>query len=136
MATDQAIPAKQMEEFVGRMRPAAGANLQSVILYGSAAGGEFHPEFSNVNLLCVLGEISFASLRAVAPVAEWWTRNHHPVPLILTKEELVRSADVFSIELLDMKLRHRVLFGEDVLSGLSIPMQLHRAQLEYELRKS
>jgi hypothetical protein len=34
-----------------------------------------------------------------------------------------------------MKLRHRVLFGEDVLSGLEIPMHLHRVQLEYELRE-
>jgi hypothetical protein len=34
-----------------------------------------------------------------------------------------------------MQQRHRVLFGEDVLSGLQIPMHLHRAQLEYELRE-
>jgi hypothetical protein len=54
---------------------------------------------------------------------------------VLTREELERSTDVFSIEFLDMKQRHRVLFGEDVLSGLQIPMHLHRAQLEYELRE-
>jgi hypothetical protein len=129
------VPEKQIDEFVGRMRQAAGENLQSVILYGSAASGEFHPEFSNVNLLCIVGEASFATLSAVAPAVEWWTRQKRHVPLVLTGEELQRSADVFSIELLDMQRRHRVLFGVDVLADLTIPMHFHRAQLEYELRE-
>jgi hypothetical protein len=135
MVAENAVPQKQIDEFVARARQAAGQNLQSVILYGSAAGGEFHPEFSNVNLLCLLREITFAKLAALTPAAEWWTRRKHPAPLLLTQEELERSADVFSIELLDMKQRHRVLFGEDVLDSLMIPMHLHRAQLEYELRE-
>ncbi len=129
------VPEKQIDEFVVRIRQAAGENLQSVILYGSAASGEFHPEFSNVNLLCVVREASYATLRAVAPVVEWWTRQKRHAPLLLTGEEMERSADVFSIEFLDMQQRHRVLFGADVLAGLTIPMHFHRAQLEYELRE-
>jgi predicted nucleotidyltransferase len=117
------------------LRAASGENLLSVILYGSAADGEFHPDFSNVNLLCVLRESSFSALTAIAPAVEWWAKQKHHEPLVLTREELERSTDVFSIEFLDMKQRHRVLFGEDVLSGLQIPMHLHRAQLEYELRE-
>ncbi len=46
-----------------------------------------------------------------------------------------RSADVFSIEFLDMRRNHRLLWGEDILKTLEIPMRLHRAQLEYELRE-
>jgi hypothetical protein len=129
------VAEKQITEFISRLRGACGENLQSVILYGSAAGGEFHPEFSNVNLLCVLRESSFAALTAMAPAVEWWTRQKHHAPLVLTREELERSTDVFSIELLDMQQSHSVLFGDDVLSGLQIPLHLHRAQLEYELRE-
>jgi uncharacterized membrane protein YecN with MAPEG domain len=129
------VAEKQIAEFLSRMRQTAGENLQSLILYGSAADGDFHPEFSNVNLLCVLRETSFAALNELAPVVKWWTRQKHHVPLLLTREELERSADVFSIELLDMRQQHRVLYGEDVLQGLMIPMRLHRAQLEYELRE-
>jgi hypothetical protein len=129
------VPEKQIDDFVGRMRLAAGENLQSVILYGSAASGEFHAEFSNVNLLCVLREASYATLNALAPAVDWWTRQKRHVPLLLTGEELLRSADVFSIELLDMQRRHRVLFGADVLATLTIPMHFHRAQVEYELRE-
>jgi hypothetical protein len=34
-----------------------------------------------------------------------------------------------------MKQHHRVVFGADVLEGLSIPVNLHRVQVEYELRE-
>jgi len=129
------VAEKQINEFISRLRAASGENLQSVILYGSAADGEFHPEFSNLNLLCVLRQSSFATLTALAPAVVWWTRQKQHAPLLLTREELERATDVFSIELLDMQARHRVLFGDDVLSGLHIPMHLHRAQLEYELRE-
>jgi hypothetical protein len=129
------VPEKQINEFVSRMQQGAGDNLQSIILYGSAANGEFHRDFSNVNLLCVLRETSFATLAPITPAVKWWSGQKHHPPLVLTREELERSTDVFSIELLDMQQRHRVLFGEDVLSGLQIPMHLHRAQVEYELRE-
>jgi len=129
------VAEKQINEFLSRMRQAAGENLQSVILYGSAADGEFHPEFSNINLLCVVRETSFAALQAIAPAVEWWARRKHHAPLLLSREELERSTDVFSIELHDMKQQHRVLYGEDVLREMRIPMHFHRAQLEYELRE-
>ncbi len=129
------VAEKQINEFISRLRTASGDNLQSVILYGSAADGEFHPEFSNLNLLCVLRESSFTTLAAMAPAVAWWARQKYHPPLVLTREEVEHSTDVFSIELLDMQQRHRVLFGDDVLSGLKIPMHLHRAQLEYELRE-
>src|SRR5438477_5089152 len=129
------IAEKQLDEFVSRIRKVAGENLQSVILYGSAAAGDFHPEFSNLNLLCMLREITFVKLSAIAVVVEWWYRQKHPAPLVMTWNELEGSADVFSIELLDMRQHHRVLFGDDVLTGLQIPMQLHRSQVEYELRE-
>jgi hypothetical protein len=129
------VPEKQINEFVTRMQQSAGENLQSVVLYGSAANGEFHRDFSNVNLLCILRETSFATLSTISSVVKWWTEQKHRTPLVLTREELNRSADVFSIEVLDMQQRHRVLFGEDFLSGLQIPMHLHRAQVEYELRE-
>jgi hypothetical protein len=129
------VAEKEINEFVSRLRVAGGANLQSVILYGSAADGEFHPDFSNVNLLCILRESSFTALTAIAPAIAWWTRQKHHAPLVLTGEELQRSTDVFSIELLDMQQRHRLLYGDDLLSGLNVPLHLHRAQLEYELRE-
>lgn len=129
------VPENKLEDFVKRMRTAAGTNLESVILYGSAVAGDFHPKFSNLNLFCVLRDSSFPALRALAPAAQWWERQKQPPPLFMTHHELECSNDVFTIELLDMQQHHRVLFGEDVLLGLQIPLRLHRVQVEYELRE-
>jgi predicted nucleotidyltransferase len=129
---------KQLEltrEFVDRIRAVAAENLISIILYGSAAEGEFHPGYSDLNLLCILRDVSFVSLVKIAKSAEWWRGKKHRPPLVLTPAELKSSADLFSIELLDMKQRYRVLYGEDALSNLEIPMRSHRFQLEYELRE-
>src|SRR5215470_16264481 len=98
-----------LSEFVEKMRTAAGGNLTSVILYGSAAEGEFHPEYSDLNLLCVVRDTSFASLSRAADAVEWWRKKKRHPPIVLTLQELKDTADVFSIEFLDMKRRYRVL---------------------------
>ena len=85
-----------VDKFVEKMRTAAGENLVSIVLYGSAAEGEFHPEYSDLNVLCVLRDASFASLSKIGGVVEWWRgKKHHP-PLILTDTDLRTSTDVFS----------------------------------------
>ncbi|MGA2979682.1 MAG: hypothetical protein ABSD76_08835 [Terriglobales bacterium] len=129
------VPEKLINEFVERIRGGAGKNLLAVILYGSAAAGDYVADHSDVNLLCVLSETSFAAIAALAPAVEWWGKQKHREPLLMSAEEMRRSADVFSIEFLDMRRHYRVLWGEDVLKTLEIPMRLHRAQVEYELRE-
>jgi len=129
------IPTNTIDEFVKRIREAGGANVESVILFGSAVAGDFHQGLSNLNLLCILKDSSFKSLEALSPAAKWWDKQKQPPPLCMTRQELLRSTDVFTIELLDMLQHHRALFGEDVLVNLQIPDDLHRVQVEYELRE-
>jgi hypothetical protein len=129
------VPEDKIQEFVRRVRDAAGTNMESVILYGSAAAGDYHPEFSNLNLFCVLRDSSFAALQTLAPAMKWWQEQKQPAPLLMTRAELEATTDVFTIELMDMQQHHRVLMGEDVLKGLQIPLRLHRVQVEYELRE-
>src|ERR1700731_397930 len=129
------VPEDTIREFVTRIRGAAGPNLESVIFFGSAVSGDFHPGLSNLNLFCVLRDCSFAALQALAPVTKWWDQQKQPPPLCMTCKELERSTDVFTIELLDMQQHHRVLFGEDVVQGLRISLHVHRVQVEYELRE-
>jgi predicted nucleotidyltransferase len=135
MAHDSKADEQLLGEFVQKLRATAGENLASVVLYGSAAEGEFHPEYSDYNLLCIVRDTSFASLSKIAGSAEWWRKKKHHPPLIITAKELKDTADVFSIEFSDMKQRYRVLYGDDVLRDLNVPMRLHRSQLEYELRE-
>jgi hypothetical protein len=129
------IPENKIDEFVKRARAAAGDNLESIILYGSAASGQFDPEFSDLNLFCVLRDSSYAKLAELAPAVQWWHGQKQPPPMIMTRAELESTTDVFTIELLDMKRHHRVLLGDDVLQALDVPMRFHRVQVEYELRE-
>ncbi len=126
----------KLNEFVSRLKEAAGKNLESVILYGSAARGDFHPGESDLNLLCTLVSIDVNELQRIAPVIHWWTRElHEPAPLVFLTEELSHSTDVFAIESLDVKRNHKVLFGKDVVADLEIPMNLHRVEVERDLRE-
>jgi len=129
------VPEKLINEFVERMRAAARTNLQAAILYGSAAAGDYVADHSDVNLLFVLGETSFEAIEALAPAVAWWGKQKHRAPLLMSAEEIRRAADVFSIEFLDMRRHYRVLWGDDVLATLEVPMRWHRAQVEYELRE-
>ena len=128
-------PEKLINDFVERMHTAAGTNLVSAILYGSVAAGDYVADYSDVNLLFVLRETSFGAVNALAPVIQWWSKQKHRPPLLMGAEEMRHSSDVFSIEFLDMRRHYRVLWGDDVLKPLEIPMRLHRAQVEYELRE-
>jgi predicted nucleotidyltransferase len=127
-------PETELTELVPRLREAAGRNLVSVIVYGSAASKDFRRDYSDINILVVVNKLPLEGLKTLAPAMTWWRERGNPPLVIFTKEEIERSADVFSIELYDMKHRHRVLDGEDVFATLQIPMRLHRVELERELR--
>jgi len=124
----------QLKEFLDRLQPAAGSNLVSVVLYGSAATGEFRAGHSDLNILCLVNHANTNDLESLHGVSEWWIKKGNHPPLIFTRDELNRSADVFAIELLDMKSNHRILFGPDFLTDLEVPLSLHRLQVERELR--
>jgi predicted nucleotidyltransferase len=125
----------KLSELVSRLKEAAGKNLESVILYGSAARGDFQPGTSDLNVLCTLVLMDVSELHRLAPVVSWWVREvKEPAPLFFLTEELENSTDVYAIESLDIKRSHRVLFGKDVVAALEIPMNLHRVEVERNLR--
>ncbi len=126
----------KLTDLVNRLKSSAHDNLKSVILYGSAVSGEFREGHSDLNILCLVNAASANDLEHLHSVAEWWTRQGNAAPLVFTLDELHRASDVFSIELLDIKAHHRVLYGEDFLANFEVPLRLHRIQVERELRTS
>ena len=127
---------QNLTDLVTRLKNAAGSNLLSVILYGSAATEEFHPGHSDLNVLCIMQSLGRDDLNKLHAASAWWAKKGHPAPLFFTLNELHHSADIFAIELLDIKAAHRVLHGEDVIASLHVPMDLHRLQVERELRNN
>lgn len=124
----------QFDAFIDDLKATHGRNLASVILYGSAAAGDFVPQKSDYNLLIALREITPKDLRlAQAPMREW-NRMGHPAPVYFTVSELQSAADVFPIEFHQMERARVVLYGTDVLQQLNISDEYLRHQTEYELR--
>jgi len=124
------------EQFTEKLKSVCGDNLQAVVLYGSAAAGDYTAKGSDYNLLIVLNELRSAALQSLAKPVAVWERSGNPVPLLFTRKRLAEAADVFPIELLDMRDARKILFGEDVIQGLEISTANLRLQVEHELRSA
>ncbi len=124
----------KLQDLVERLRKAQRERLVSVILYGSAAMGNHHGEYSDVNVLCVLTRVGPAELADCEPIFNWWRGEGNPSPLLLSEDEVRTSSDCFPIEFQDLVDRRRVLFGPDVFEGITIDKSFYRAQVEMELR--
>ncbi len=125
---------QQFSAFIDDLKATHGANLASVILYGSAAVGDFISTASDYNLLIALREIRPKDLRDAHACMREWQRMGHPVPVYFTVAELKEAGDVFPIEFHQMEQARKVLYGEDVLADVKISDAFLRHQTEYELR--
>lgn len=111
-----------------------GPTLEAVILYGSAARGDFLPGRSNLNLLLLLSAHNTEALERYGKVHRRWNREHIVVPLILTQEELQSSLELFPLEYLEIKEHHVLLAGRDPFPDLDVSTRNLRLECEQELR--
>lgn len=124
---------KKLDQLVEKTRAALGDRVIALILYGSGASGEHHAKYSDLNVLCVVTEVTARELADAEPLVKWWLGEGNPAPLLLSREEARSSTDVFPIEFHDMLDQRRVLYGEDVIAGLEIDRTFYRAQVEHDL---
>jgi predicted nucleotidyltransferase len=124
----------KIPELVEKLKKAYGDRLVSVVLYGSAAAGDHHAAFSDVNILCVLAAITPREMGESESIFRWWRELGNPAPLLLSAHEVETSTDCFPIEFHDITRQHRILYGADVVSALSVDNSFYRAQVEHELR--
>lgn len=108
--------------------------LVSVVLYGSAARGEYRPGESDLNVLVLLRGLGPAALRRATELARAWVGEGNPPPLMMALDEWRRSADVFAIELADIRDAYVVLAGVDPFTGVEIDPGDLRLQCERELK--
>jgi hypothetical protein len=82
--------------------------------------GEFLPGRSNLNLLLSLASQDREILARYAKAQRRWSREQVVVPLLLTADEIQRSAAAFPLEFLEIQEQHRLLSGRDPFIGLHI----------------
>jgi hypothetical protein len=125
--------ALELERFRDRLQAALGEDLVSLVLFGSAVRGPDR-ERASPDLLLIMRRASVAALRPAATAIAAWTKSGHPAPRIFSEAGWRRSADVFPIEIEDMREAHRVLAGRDPFEGLSTDRADLRRELEHEVR--
>ena len=123
-----------LNELLEKLTKALGNHVVSVVLYGSAAAGDHHEGFSDLNVLCVLDQVTPNELEQSEPIVRWWREKNNPAPLLLSEHEVQTSTDCFAVEFHDIQIHHRILQGKDVISGLVIDNSFYRAQVEHDLR--
>lgn len=121
-------------DLVAKLRDALGNSLGAAVLYGSAVAGEHFAGRSDYNVLVIVDKLPAGSLRVVGAATRKWVAAGNPPPLIFTMEEWRRSADVFPMEYSDILDRHDILFGDDLLQGISVAPADLRLQVEREAR--
>jgi predicted nucleotidyltransferase len=115
------------------LRDAAGDDLVSLVLYGSAARGRYDRESSDINIVVVLRHADGATIEKIAPVLHDAERAWRVEPMIVAEQEVARLAITFPIKVLDIQRRHVVLHGADVFTGIHATREHVRLRAEQEL---
>lgn len=127
-------PEEIFGEFTGDYQEIFRDDLQSIILYGSGARGEYIPKKSDLNFLIVLTETAMARLGEAFPLIRKWRKRRVNIPLFLTEEYINSSLDSFPVEFLNFREGHVLVFGNDVLGELTFDKKSIRLQCERELK--
>jgi hypothetical protein len=61
-------------------------------------------------------------------------KQNKVIPILFTEDELMQGVDVFPVEFFNIKLHHKILYGEDLLKDINISKENLRHQLEFEFR--
>jgi hypothetical protein len=111
---------RALASFVSSAQAAFGADLKSVVLYGSGAEGRLRPA-SDVNVLLVLSAFDPAKAEVFR---QPFSAAHAAIQLtamFLLESEVHAAMTAFGQKFSDIVRRHRVLYGSDPFEGASIP---------------
>ena len=119
-----------LSDFISELKEVCGADLVSVVLFGSAADNKLTAQ-SDVNVLVVLRAFDPA---AMAQLRDQYLGAEAAITLramFLLESELSSAAELFGQKFADIARRHRIIFGQDVISKLDVP----RAARIFRLRQ-
>ena len=125
---------KKFIPYLTEMIEIHGDNLISVFVTGSSAGENYIPKTSDINSVIVFKDLNFNVMKNSLKMISKGISKKIAAPLFLTKEYINDSLDVFPIEFLDMKEKHILLLGEDVLDSLEIKGEHIRLFCEQQIK--
>jgi predicted nucleotidyltransferase len=118
MAIGPRNPKEIFPEIISDYKGVFGADLVSIILYGSAAGKDYRPGRSDINFMIVLTGEGIERLDRAFDMVKRWRKRNVAIPLFLTEGYIKTSLDVFPVEYLSFKRNYVLIYGKDVLAFL------------------
>jgi hypothetical protein len=109
-----------------------GPRLQAALAFGPCVRTPLHhragSRTSRADSLGLVDRVTMEDLLACAAQAEHWDGEGLRMPLLLGRDEFLRSLDTFPLEYDDIIAHHVLLAGEDPFHGVSVPPEdLRRA---------
>lgn len=105
-----------------------GGRLESLVVYSGHDGDD------TLHSLALVEGLSFRDLTACLPLAESWHRLRLAVPLMLSRDELQRTVDIFPLEYASIIATHAVVFGRAPFAGVTIPAEHLRRACEAQAK--
>jgi hypothetical protein len=127
-------PQEIIPDIVGDLKALFADDLVSVILYGSAASGDYVPGKSDINFMIVLSDAGIGRIDQAFDLVAGWQKRNVATPLFLTEAYVRTSLDVFPIEYLNFQNNYKLVYGKDILQHLSFDSEFLRLQCEREIK--
>lgn len=125
---------KIIEPFFADILNHCKEDIVSMYVIGSAVTKDFHPKYSDINTLIIVKTIKISFFDFISLMGKRYGKKGVRAPFIMTPDYINRSLEVFPLEFLEMKLIHKLVYGEDVLSAINIEKADARLQCERELK--
>jgi predicted nucleotidyltransferase len=126
---------ERLDELTATLDEVCGENLVGLVVHGSAVRGGWCESTSDVDLIVVLNDDSEAVLASIGPALELARFSGRIESMILTKDEIDRSADCFPLLYGDVARTSVTIAGTNPFDGLTISDEHRRLRIEQELRE-
>ncbi len=126
---------QKLEELTKTLESKLGKNLVGVVVHGSAVRGGWRAGASDVDIVVVLAEATQQALEAIGPALELARFSARIEAMLLTRDEIPRSADCFPLLYSDLARKSVTLSGTNPFKGLAVPDHHKRLRIEQELRE-
>ncbi|MCI0413298.1 hypothetical protein L0222_10930 [bacterium] len=123
---------RTLSEVISKSLETLGSNLQSVVLYGSAAENRLRPT-SDLNLIFVLSNFNRAQVDPLREPLRSAYVTHRLSVMFLLESEINAAIEAFPVKFSDILNRRRVLHGSDPFTGRKIPRSLSIIRLKQVL---
>ena len=119
--------------YVAQINEDWSTDFGGLLLFGSAARGDFISGRSNLNMLLLVRCLSVELLKRAGHMHQEWGKHQIVAPLLMTEDDLSRSGRLFPLEFLQMTQHHVVLAGHDPFVAFHIDRDRLAWQCEQEL---